>query len=422
MSSLLKRPRRLIGLCLAVVLLTHQSLPATRNWRISEKDYVDLSVRAFSKDKKALRELLRSYLRYRRRRNKTEIFSRRDQRMYMDLVETLHILIHYRVVDAYKELSKRGWRVTARVGLPYEVSKYFSFEEGAAALYRGMRKTLESGRWIVSDRVLKVRVLDVSSEGNRQTEALVLHEIFDGKGERLAEQVFETYQISEKGVRVRRNVTFREPRPGTFARIGRQDAYWLVKFPLAVGESAGTYKIEDLDQDIVVSSRAYSDCLVLSSTVRKLVIAPGAGLIRSETYGERWDRVGSPLPEEILMPGSTGTYTIGTEFPPHEIRRLRRRIKRVCRSEGLRLESFLSLAEDVSSPEVAVARLLVYRKLVAEPEQRRFKVVVQRWARNDSGDGERWVRLLPPEPEQKEADPRKKTSAGTGIELPWLHR
>lgn len=397
--------RALSHLLLLVALLFTKSALAAQEKFLSESELTELSVQAFSGQKTAVKKIIEEFKRYELLQKNKMPLSLSEKEQLNEIIETLQILApqslppetvsQHKKIVVEKPLQKNppSAKIKNTEEFSEQLKKYFNFDEGTVLIYSGKRKGILDAEWSESGRSLKSHLLKIKNKKNRAIEILTLNEIFSRQGEWLAEQFFVTYQCFLTGIRIQKEIVLNQPSPGTLASIGKQEPYWIAKFPLKIGDQINGYKVESLSSTVRTPLGEFSDCLIISGQVEKLVFAPRAGPVVIELFDEQWLAKERTDPLQIPLANTSGQKgeNLKTVALSHAaLKRLERTIKQFCRKNHFQFQLLLSAGPDGSSKEDILSRTLVYKRNKQDPDQKIFEVLQQSWAKKVGGKKMVW--------------------------------
>lgn len=360
MTTSLEYMRRLVKWIPPAAVLFFMPLElSARQKSFSPRDVAELSAQASAGDPKAMDRILRAY-RSHRKREKKGLLTLYERETLEKLVETLRTLSP----GALAPEQKPPFAVAAGTDSERDFTAYFSFGRGEEIRFAGKsKKSIFEQAWQDNGNVWKRHVIQQTVRKDEGTRTMVLDEIFTKGGDWLAEQSFVTYQVSQKGVSVQRDVVFRQPEPGGFARVGRQEPFWLARFPLKVGNRSGGLTVTSLSDGKVR----------FSGPVEELTFSTGTGLASRVIFDERWDVSDSSR-------SAPGEDALGP-LSPRDLKLLASAIRSFCKKQGLKFRSLLSAEPSgpVPEEESARARFLVFKPDPFDPAQKRYEVVTQEW-------------------------------------------
>lgn len=358
---------------------------------LSESEITDLSIKAFSGDKTALDNLVREYHRYDQKRTIQKFLTESENNLFNDIVETLQILSPKTlpapkteknvIIKPDPKAPVEAKKESLEKPLLIDATKYFNLPEGTILKYTGLRKNFMTGQWSESGRSSKIHILNVEKIKAKAIETLAVNEISIRQGEWLAEQTLITFRMSQDGFQIQKDVVFSQPNPGTVAPIGKQDPYWIAKFPLKEGGIVEGYKILSLEAKEKTPLEEFKECLVISGQAERLVFAPSSGLVTMEVFDEKW----------VLSEIQNFPLAELPEIPRPYDDLLEDKIKQYCKRRDFKFDALLTLKNAGIPPsDVYHSRTLVYRNDKFDPDQKRFEVMEQKWIKKKNGKKILW--------------------------------
>ena len=385
-------------------LLPFQSrLSAAQRFR-PEYEITDLSVKAFSGDRAALKKIKKEFKRYREKIRKGGSLTAEEKDIFSDMADTLEILSPGPAPEPPRDylLKTKPWSDDLKVKLPYGMTKYFEFGRDTL-LFTGRSRAPLTGQWRPNGKRMTVHVLAVENPDLRRTRVLTLEDVFAEPEGRLAGQTLVSYVLSSEGVRVERETAFNEPTPGFRGNVGNPDRFWLVRFPLEAGSKTGDYRVESLTDKIEIASQTFNRCLAVSSPKEKLFFAPGEGLVAAQVFDELWIREAFEV--------STAPAISEAPVSAPDLRKIYRLVSEFCRSKGYALKTLLSIRKG-DAENSARSKILVYKTDPIDPAQKRFEVLEQTWLKRDFAGYGMWGLQGSEEPEESPPDPKSETGGG----------
>lgn len=391
---------RIISLKTAFIffpLFVFSSVPFRANAKtLSKSELVDLAVRSSSHDRIALNKLIRECSQYKKRIKKGERLTLHERNTLERIHQILDTLSFQTVW--HQDIIQEGLKDEEKnlEELLQETTTYFSFKERDSRVFEGRKKNFVNNQWINNDKVMYSQVSEIGRIDSKTNKIVIFNEIYGNLKEWLIEQNFTSFLVSPEGVRVEKDVVFSQPVEGSFAPVGKQEPYWIFKFPLEIGNIADGYKVTSLNESVMTPLDQWNECLLIRSQVEKYIFAPKAGIVDIEIFDERW----------MLKEMKNASQIRIIDFPKDEKRLLEKEIDKFCKTNHYKLEKILSLSDESDSASgykmkeeekgsvveyfPVLSRLLVYSREKQDLDQKRFKVIEQTWIKEVEEDRISW--------------------------------